>query len=112
MRYLLVDDVVTGGASKNLARRQVEIEAERQGVSLDFGGTVVVVDRGYPGHDCRPYGVTAAHRLYEEIPQIGRFGGTEREADVIRDYLERPDAYQDTSARISLLDRVQPAPRV
>lgn len=103
MRYLLVDDVVTGGASKNLARRQVELEAERQRISLEFGGTVVVVDRGYPGHDCQPFGVVAAHRLYDEIHQIFNFGGTEKEAEIIRDYLERPDSYQERAARASFL---------
>lgn len=103
MRYLLVDDVVTGGASKELARRQVEIEAEREGLRLEFVGTIVVVDRGYPGHDCGRFGVLAAHKLYDEIEQILRFGGTQHEVDVIRHYLERPDSFQELADRPALL---------
>lgn len=107
MRYLLVDDVVTGGASKDLARRQVEIEAERRGLALEFGGIIVVVDRGYPGHDCRSSGVVAAHRLYDEIPQILSFGGTDREAEVIRDYLEKPGLYQEQRMKSALYTDAQ-----
>jgi orotate phosphoribosyltransferase len=107
MGYLLVDDVITGGASKNLARQQVELEAERRKVRLHLAGTVVVVDRGFPGHDYSGLGVIAAHRLYDEVEQIYDFGGTKEEVTVIRHYLEDPDVFQDAAARADLL----PAPR-
>src|ERR1051326_3449690 len=65
MRYLLIDDVVTGGASKELAKRQVEIEAERRGLDLIYCGTMVVVDRGFPGQGDENLIIKAKHRLYE-----------------------------------------------
>lgn len=103
MHYLLVDDVVTGGASKELAKQQVEVEADRRDIRLKFVGTVVVVDRGFPGHDCSRFNILAAHRLYDEMDQILQFGGTQQEVDVMRRYLERPDMFQDVDTRAELL---------
>ncbi len=103
MKYLLVDDVVTGGASKLLAKRQVELEAERQSVNLEYSGTIVVVDRGFPGLNCSGMGVIAAHLLYDEVEQIIQFGGTQLEVQVIRHYLEDPNIYQDPNTRVNLL---------
>ena len=102
MNYLLVDDVVTGGASKSLARRQVEFEAEKRGIELHYVGTVVVVDRGFPGHQNDELKIRARHRFYDEVDQLLEFGGTHRETEVIRRYLERPEQFQDETARLSL----------
>jgi orotate phosphoribosyltransferase len=103
MKYILVDDVVTGGASKQLARRQVEIEAERRGIRLEYCGTIVVVDRGYPGHAAEGLGIHARHRLYDEVDQILDFGGTRTEVEIIKRYLEDPDSFQDERRRSLLL---------
>jgi len=103
MRYLLIDDVITGGASKNLARRQVEFEAERRDIQVHFAGTAVVVDRGFPGHDHSGLGVVAAHRLYDEVEQIYSFGGTKAEVSIIRRYLENPNAFQDAAVKAELV---------
>lgn len=104
MKYLLIDDVITGGASKILAKRQVELEAERQKAQIDYCGTVVVVDRGFPGHDSSSIGVTAAHRLYDEVEEILQYGGTENEVRVIRHYLENPVVFQDPVQRRKILE--------
>ncbi len=104
MRYILVDDVMTGGASKQLARRQVDTEARRRGVELLYCGTIVVVDRGYPGHRAEELGVRAKHRLYDELDQILAFGGTQREVEVMKRYLEEPGNFQDEHQRAALLE--------
>jgi orotate phosphoribosyltransferase len=103
MRYLLVDDVVTGGASKELAKQQVEIEAQRRGLQLEYCGTVVVVDRGFPGHKAEGLGIHAKHRLYDELNQILEFGGTPREVAVMKRYLEDPGKFQELAGRSLLL---------
>lgn len=103
MNYLFVDDVVTGGASKKLAQAQVDFEAERRGINLNFAGTIVVVDRGFPGHDNSQYKIHAKHRFYDDLPQILDFGATEREVEVIRKYLENPEIFQNEESIDNLM---------
>jgi orotate phosphoribosyltransferase len=103
MRYVMIDDVVTGGASKELARRQVELEAERRGIRLTYVATAVVVDRGYPGHQGGDLAIRARHRFYDEVDQILEYGGTATEVQVIRHYLEKPNLFQEEAARKTLL---------
>ena len=102
-RYLLVDDVVTGGESKLLAKRQVEEEARRRGVQLEYAGTIVVVDRGSPGHEPSAFGVTAHHSFYHETRELLDFGASNWEIAVIRRYLEDPGAFQATTTRDLLM---------
>lgn len=103
MRCLLVDDVVTGATSKQLARRQLEIEAARREVRVEFAGTVVVVDRGYPTLDAPALGVSAVHRMYDEVDQILHFGGSPREVEVIREYMEDADGFQNADRQAALV---------
>ena len=104
MRYLLIDDVVTGGASKALARDLVQFEAQKRGVQATYVGTLVVVDRGYPGQEADLAGIHAGHRLYDELPQILEHGGCQREVDVIKHYLEDPLVFSDSNMKQALIE--------
>ena len=106
MRYILIDDVVTGGTSKELARQQVDLEAEKRGIRLSYCGTAVVVDRGFPGYAGENLGIKAKHRLYDGAAEILEFGGTKKEVAVIRHYLEDPRAFQDEYTRHGLLEEM------
>lgn len=106
-RYVLVDDVVTSGASKMLARDLVALEARKRSVSAEYCGTIVIVDRGYPGDNAKALGICSRHVLYDEIEEIIDFGGTQEEIRVVRSYLENPGSFQDTTNRRALLRSLQ-----
>lgn len=103
MHYLLIDDVVTGGASKLLARQQVEAHAKKNNLELVFEGTAVVVDRGFPGLSNSVHQVSSANILYDQADEILRYGGTEKEVKVIKKYLQAPDLFQDSQTRASVI---------
>lgn len=106
MRYVLVDDVVTGGASKRLARSLVEREALRRNCRVTYAGTIVVVDRGYPAEDQHGLGIVSGHRFYDDVEEILKYGGTRREVAVIRRYLESPHLFQSPDHRAALCEEV------
>ncbi len=107
MSYLMIDDVVTGGESKVLARKQVDIFAKTENLNLVCAGTAVVVDRGYPAFTSSELSLHSAVRLYDDLEQLLHYGGSLHEVLVIKKYLESPAEFQKSENRTELLSAHQ-----
>lgn len=105
-RVVLVDDVVTGFDSKEIALRQLELELGRRGVEgVEVEGILVLVERGA---EARRRAAAAGVRLVSlavlDDRQLEALRGVanERELDVIGAYLRDPAPFQDAAARAEL----------
>jgi orotate phosphoribosyltransferase len=102
-RLIIVDDVITEGHSKFLAKRQIELELERRGLTnVTAEDLVVLINRGQ-GASARAKDL--GFRLHEVMNFAERgldwlkkdFSPVEHE--VIRDYLRDPQRYMDEKLR-------------
>jgi orotate phosphoribosyltransferase len=105
-RVVLVDDVVTGFDSKEIALRQLQLELERRGVAgVDVEAILVLVERGA---EARRRAAAAGVRLVSLVllddRQLGALDGlaSARELEVIGAYLRDPAPFQDAAARAQL----------
>jgi orotate phosphoribosyltransferase len=105
-RVVLVDDVVTGFDSKEIALRQLELELERRGVAgVEVEAILVLVERGA---EARSRAAAAGVRLVSlavlDDRQLGALEGVAhaRELDVIGAYLRDPAPFQDAGVRAEL----------
>jgi orotate phosphoribosyltransferase len=103
-RLLIVDDVISTFASKATAMAQIEAEASARGVQVETVGVAVVVDRGPAPTGPTPVPVTSALVLRDHINELTEAGASEREIQVIRDYLKAPHEFQDPGIREALTD--------
>jgi orotate phosphoribosyltransferase len=106
-RVALVDDLVTGFDSKEIALRQLELELERRGVEdVAVEAVVVFVERGA---EARTRAAAAGVRLVSlavldaEAVEALRGAAADREVDVIADYLRDPAPFQDPARRAELI---------
>lgn len=105
-RVALVDDLVTGFDSKEIALRQLELELERR--ELDDVRTEAVVVFLERGAEARRRAAAAGVRLVSLLALDDRSveglrgAASDRELDVIAAYLRDPTPFQDPSRRAEL----------
>ena len=108
-RLVLIDDIVTDGNSKLLARNLVDKEAKRRGVDVTCKDAIVVIDREQGGgrvlndNGMQLYSLiqlrTRGVRLLEGIMEPPYVA-------LIEDYLEDPRKYQDEDFRTKASARI------
>lgn len=105
-RVALVDDLVTGFDSKEIALRQLRLELERRGVAdVEVEAVVVFVERGA---EARERAAAAGVRLVSlavldaDSVEALRGAAGDREVDVVAAYLRDPAPFQDPARRSEL----------
>jgi orotate phosphoribosyltransferase len=105
-RVALVDDLVTGFDSKEIALRQLELELERRGIEdVRTEAVVVFVERGA---EARRRAAAAGVRLVslavldDRSVEALRGAAGDRELEVIAAYLRDPAPFQDPARRAEL----------
>ncbi len=105
-RVALVDDLVTGFDSKEIALRQLELELERRGLEdVRTEAVVVFLERGAEG---RRRAAAAGVRLISlavldaDSVEGLRGAASDRELDTIAAYLRDPAPFQDPARRAEL----------
>lgn len=105
-RVALVDDLVTGFDSKEIALRQLELELERRGVEdVRAEAVVVFLERGAEARDrAAQAGVRLISLLTLDPESVEGLRGaaSDRELDVIAAYLGDPAPFQTADARAEL----------
>lgn len=112
-RVALVDDLVTGFDSKEIALRQLELELEHRGVEdVRVEAVVVFVERGA---EARARAAAAGVRLVSlaaldgDSVQALRGAAGDRELEVVAAYLRDPAPFQDPARRAELVAEAQAA---
>jgi orotate phosphoribosyltransferase len=114
-RVALVDDLVTGFDSKEIALRQLELELEQRGLhDVRAEAVVVFLERGAEAQQrAQAAGVPLVSLLKLDADSVEGLRGaaSDRELDVIASYLRDPAPFQDPARRAELTaeaDRVPP----
>lgn len=106
-RVALVDDLVTGFDSKEIALRQLELELERRGVAdVRAEAVVVFLERGAEARRrADAAGVRLVSLLVLDAGSVEGLRGaaSDRELEVIASYLRDPAPFQDPGARERLI---------
>jgi len=106
-RVALVDDLVTGFDSKEIAIRQLETELGRRGVTdVEIEAVVVFVERGRAARErAAAAGVELVSLVVLDDGSLRALEGVagERELEVITSYLRDPAPFQEPAARESLI---------
>lgn len=105
-RVALVDDLVTGFDSKEIALRQLELELERRGIAdVRAEAVVVFLERGA---EARSRAAAAGVRLVslavldaDSVEDL-RGAASDRELEVVAAYLRDPAPFQDPGRRAEL----------
>jgi len=112
-RVALVDDLVTGFDSKEIALRQLRLELERRGVEdVEVEAVVVFVERGA---EARARAAAAGVRLVSlavldaDSVEALRGAAGDRELAVVAAYLRDPAPFQDPARRAELVAEAQAA---
>jgi len=105
-KFVAVDDLVTKFDSKLVAIEQLKLESERRGVGTECRDVAVIIDREQGAAEiAKEHGI----RLHALIPFKSRGVEwlkdfiTDREYEVIKDYLNNSEKYQDEEKRKELL---------
>jgi orotate phosphoribosyltransferase len=105
-RVALVDDLVTGFDSKEIALRQLALELERRGIAdVRAEAVVVFLERGAEARRrADAAGVRLVSLLALDADSVSGLRGaaSDRELDVIAAYLRDPAPFQDAGARAEL----------
>jgi orotate phosphoribosyltransferase len=106
-RVVLVDDVVTGFDSKEIALRQLQMELERRGVEgVEVEAILVLVERGAEARRrAAAAGVKLVSLAVLDERQLAALEGvaSARELEVIAAYLRDPAPFQDPATRDELI---------
>jgi orotate phosphoribosyltransferase len=106
-RVALVDDLVTGFDSKEIALRQVELELERRGLEdVRTEAVVVFLERGAEARRrADAAGVRLVSLLVLDADSVEGLRGaaSDRELDGIAAYLRDPEPFQDSARRAELI---------
>jgi orotate phosphoribosyltransferase len=112
-RVALVDDLVTGFDSKEIALRQLELELERRGVEdVRAEAVVVFLERGAEARSrAAAAGVQLISLLVIDADSVQGLRGaaSDRELDVIGSYLRDPAPFQDPDCRAELISEAKHA---
>lgn len=113
-RVALVDDLVTGFDSKEIALRQLELELERRGLEdVRAEAVVVFLERGAEARvRAQAAGVRLVSLLALDADAIEGLRGaaSERELEVVAAYLRDPAPFQDPGRRAELAAEASAAP--
>jgi orotate phosphoribosyltransferase len=105
-RVALVDDLVTGFDSKEIAIRQLQLELERREVAdVEVEGVVVFVERGAEARrraDAAGVRLVSLCVLDDRSLEALRGAASDRELDAIAAYLRDPAPFQDPARRAEL----------
>lgn len=105
-RVALVDDLVTGFDSKEIALRQLELELERRGVEdVEAAAVVVFLERGTGARErAAAAGIRLVSLAVLDEARVGALRGSasDRELEVIAAYLRDPAPFQGPAAREAL----------
>ena len=106
--FIAVDDIVTKFNSKLVALKQLEIEGRRRHCKIKCKHIAVVIDRQQGAENIAAhYGLT--------IHSLLKFGDTiqwieeimsEKEYEIIKDYLHNSDKYQDRKSREEIFSSI------
>jgi len=114
-RVVLVDDVVTGFDSKEIALRQLELELDRRGVEdVAVDAVLVFVERGAEARErAAAAGVGLASLAVLDAARLEALRGaaSDRELDVIGAYLRDPEPFQDAAVQAELAAEAAAAAR-
>jgi len=112
-RVALVDDLVTGFDSKEIALRQLELELERRGVEdVRAEAVVVFLERGADARRrAEAAGVRLVSLLVLDADSVEGLRGaaSDRELEVIAAYLRDPAPFQEPARRAELSAEAQTA---
>jgi orotate phosphoribosyltransferase len=112
-RVALVDDLVTGFDSKEIALRQLELELERRGIAdVRAEAVVVFLERGAEApRRAQAAGVRLVSLVVLDARRIEALRGaaSDRELDVIAAYLRDPAPFQDPARRAELCEEAAAA---
>lgn len=112
-RIVLLDDVVSHFDSKEIAIRQLELELTKRRVeNVQVEAVAVLVDRGNEAVRRAEACGTRLERLIvlqEDCSQMLRGVASDREIQVIEDYLRHPDKYQDATVQAALAQEARAA---
>lgn len=105
-RIALVDDLVTGFDSKEIALRQIELELERRGLEdVRADAVVVFLERGAEARrraDAAGIRLVSLLTLDADSVEGLRGAASDRELEVIAAYLRDPAPFQDPARRADL----------
>jgi len=105
-RVVIFDDVVSHFDSKEIAIRQLNLELANRGVEgVEVDSVVVLIDRGMDAPRRALEFGTRLERLIvlgEDSEWMLKGLATDREIEVIQDYVQQPEKYQDPLIQASL----------
>jgi orotate phosphoribosyltransferase len=105
-KVVIVDDLMTRGTTKAIARRMIENTAKERSIKVEIVAICVVVDRQQAAKDATGLPVHSLVPFREQgLPFLKRNLGPALPA-LIEDYLANPDDYQDPAARMQRLRKV------
>jgi orotate phosphoribosyltransferase len=103
---LIVDDLITDGESKLIAKKIVEFEAKKQKKEILCNSVAVIIDREQGGkEELIKHGITSNSIIpfkTKGIHWLNRKIG-DKEYELILDYYDNPDKYQDKHYRDEIL---------
>lgn len=107
-RIVVFDDVVSHFDSKEIAMRQLSLELERRGIEeITIEGVAVLVDRGNNANErASEFGVPLHSLAVLRDRQIYALKGiaSDREVEVVSQYVNDPIPFQDESVRKGLTE--------
>ena len=105
-RVVIFDDVVSHFDSKEIAIQQLAMELENRNVSgVEVEAVVVLIDRGTEAVERAVAAGTRLERLVvlgDDCERMLKGVATDREIEVIQDYVHNPDKYQDKRVQEAL----------
>jgi orotate phosphoribosyltransferase len=110
-RIVIFDDVVSHFDSKEIAIRQVQLELKSRGIEgVEIEAVAVLIDRGREAiRRAKAFG-TRLERLVvlgEDCSHMLRGVASDREIEIIEDYVWNPDKYQDPRIKQRLIDEAR-----
>lgn len=106
--FIAIDDIVTRFDSKLVAIKQLEIEAEKRNCNIKCRHVAVVIDRQQGAEEvARQHGIKL-HALikFKEAIKWTKDMMSGKEYQIVVDYLENPEKYQDEEKRKEMLKKI------
>jgi uridine monophosphate synthetase len=114
-RLVVFDDVVSHFDSKEIAIRQIQLELRARGIEgVEIEAVAVLVDRGHEAADrAKAFGTRLEQlvMLGDQCAEMLKGIASERETEIIEDYVWHPDKYQSTQLQSELIEEAKRASR-
>ncbi len=105
--FVAIDDIVTKFDSKLMAIRQLEIEAEKKNCSIKCKHVAVVIDRQQGAEEiAEKYGIKLHSLIKFKEAMEWIKDEMSNEYEIIKDYLNNPEKYQDEEKRKEMLNEM------